>query len=147
MKQQAVAFDLTRFGGTRPLGSDESDARTGGNRTGMTSVPSVPRDRGTVYSRGEEGGSDPTERVSKTVDIARDTRDSRGQAASDPQVGLFRFAGSAMQFGDVCLGWEPARWASELRRKADRCALYRPDIADYYRRWASDIEAKLGEKA
>lgn len=112
----------------------------------MTAVPSVPRDRGTVYSRGEEGGSDPTERVGKTVDVARDTRDSRGQAASNPQSRLFRFAGSAMQFGDVCLGWEPARWASELRRKADRCEAYRPDIADYYRRWAANIESRLKTK-
>ncbi|MCK6486241.1 MAG: hypothetical protein L6R00_19135 [Phycisphaerae bacterium] len=51
-----------------------------------------------------------------------------------------------MQFGDVCLGWEPARWASELRRKADRCEAYRPDIADYYRRWAANIESRLKTK-
>ncbi|HPF38951.1 MAG TPA: hypothetical protein PK093_09930 [Phycisphaerae bacterium] len=49
-----------------------------------------------------------------------------------------------MQFGDICVGWAPASWAAELRRKADHCDAYRPDIATYYRRWADDIDAQLG---
>ena len=56
---------------------------------------------------------------------------------------LFRVADGAMDFGDVCHGWSPTSWARELRRKAGCCDQHRPDIADYYRRWAADIEAKL----
>lgn len=52
-----------------------------------------------------------------------------------------------MAFGDVCAGWTPTSWAQELRRKADRGDTYRPDIADYYRRWAGDIERRLEEQA
>ncbi len=57
----------------------------------------------------------------------------------------FRFCDGLMAFGDVCAGWMPAAWAEELRRKADRCDAYRPDVADYYRRWAEDIEQRLKE--
>jgi hypothetical protein len=55
----------------------------------------------------------------------------------------FRFVDGVMEFGDICAGWTPTKWAEELRRKADRCDRYRPDIADHYRRWAADIEARL----
>jgi len=56
----------------------------------------------------------------------------------------FRFAGDQLDFGDVCAGWTPAGWAAELRRKADRCDQYRPDVAERFRAWAADIEARLG---
>ena len=56
----------------------------------------------------------------------------------------FNFVDGLMDFGDICAGWTPANWAAELRRKADRCDAYRPDIAGYYRRWASDIERREG---
>lgn len=55
----------------------------------------------------------------------------------------FRFTDGLMQFGDICAGWKPDAWATELRRKADRCDEYRPDIAAYYRSWAADIGRRL----
>lgn len=57
--------------------------------------------------------------------------------------GTFRYADGSMEFGDICAGWTPAGWAAELRRKADRCDQYRPDIAAYYRAWAADVEGRL----
>lgn len=57
----------------------------------------------------------------------------------------FRYTGDHMAFGDVCAGWTPSSWAIELRRKAERCDTYRPDIAENYRRWAADIEHRLGK--
>lgn len=45
--------------------------------------------------------------------------------------------------GDVCPGWEPDAWAAELRRKAQRCRKYRPDIARLYETWARDIDRRL----
>ncbi len=62
-----------------------------------------------------------------------------------PEV-RFRFTDGLMEFGDVCKGWTPAAWAAELRRKADRCDHYRPDIAKYYRSWAADIEKRQERK-
>ena len=65
----------------------------------------------------------------------------------------FHFTDGLMVIGDVCVGWAPSCWAAELRRKADRCDAYRPDIAQYFRNWAADIERRLpcpagkGEKA
>lgn len=65
----------------------------------------------------------------------------------------FHFTDGLMVIGDVCVGWTPSGWAAELRRKADRCDAYRPDIALYFRNWAGDIERRLagaagkGEKA
>lgn len=58
----------------------------------------------------------------------------------------FRFTDGHMNFGDICAGWSPAGWADELRRKAGRCDLYRPDIAERYRNWAADIERRLGNR-
>lgn len=55
----------------------------------------------------------------------------------------FRYAADVMAFGDICAGWTPKNWAAELRRKAERCDAYRPDIADHYRCWAADIEGRL----
>lgn len=55
----------------------------------------------------------------------------------------FRFVDGMMDFGDVCAGWTPAAWAAELRRKAGCCDEYRPDVASYYRAWATDIEKRL----
>ncbi|MCK6486587.1 MAG: hypothetical protein HUU22_15615 [Phycisphaerae bacterium] len=59
------------------------------------------------------------------------------------QSGSFHYTDEVMELGDVCAGWTPTRWAAELRRKADCCDRYRPDIAAYYRKWAEDIEARL----
>lgn len=47
-----------------------------------------------------------------------------------------------MQFGDVCKGWTRHAWITELRRKADRCDRYRPDMASYYRDWANALEQR-----
>ena len=60
-----------------------------------------------------------------------------------PLAGGFCIADRPMDFGDVCAGWTPHAWATELRRKAARCDAYRPDIAEHYRAWAADIESKL----
>lgn len=64
-------------------------------------------------------------------------------AVPQSATGSFRFADGDMQLGDVCAVWTPANWAAELRRKAQRCSEYRPDITAYYERWALDIEARL----
>jgi hypothetical protein len=64
-----------------------------------------------------------------------------------PPVNEFCFVDGLMAFGDVCHGWLPAGWAAELRRKADRCEQYRPDVAAYYRAWAADIERRLPSAA
>lgn len=58
----------------------------------------------------------------------------------------FRFMDGHMIFGEICAGWSPAAWAEEIRRKSERRDTYRRDIADYYRRWAGDIERRLGEQ-
>lgn len=55
----------------------------------------------------------------------------------------FRFMDGNMEFRDICAGWTPAAWATELRRKAERCERYRPDIAEYYVRWATDIDSRI----
>jgi hypothetical protein len=55
----------------------------------------------------------------------------------------FRLVNGPMDFGDICAGWTPSGWAEELRRKADRCDNYRPDVATYYRNWAIDIEWRI----
>ena len=52
-----------------------------------------------------------------------------------------------MKFGEVCKGWSCAGWIVELRRKAERCERYRPDMADYYTHWAADIESRLAQGA
>lgn len=61
--------------------------------------------------------------------------------------GGFRYVDGLLCHGDICWGWEPAAWAAELRRKADRCDAYRPDVAAYYRRWADGILGRLGGRA
>ena len=48
-----------------------------------------------------------------------------------------------MDFGDISAGWTPTGWAIELRRKATCCDEYRPDIAEYYRKWAEDLERRF----
>ena len=53
------------------------------------------------------------------------------------------FLETPLTFGDVADGWTPAAWAAELRRKADRCDTYRPDVADWYRRWAGNVEKRM----
>jgi hypothetical protein len=58
-------------------------------------------------------------------------------------VNGFRMVDGSLDFGDVCWGWTPTAWMTELRRKAARCDAYRPDIATYYREWADDIERRL----
>ena len=71
-------------------------------------------------------------------------------AATEVQEGVGQTAGSGdihftedpVEFCDVCAGWKPLSWAGELRRKADRCDGYRPDIAAYYRDWADEIERR-----
>lgn len=50
-----------------------------------------------------------------------------------------------MQFGDVCRGWTRHAWVIELRRKADRCDRYRPDMAAHYRAWADGLESKTSD--
>jgi hypothetical protein len=62
------------------------------------------------------------------------------QRPAAPPQQAFEFTDGPMDFGDICAGWTPAGWAAELRRKADRCNGYRPDVGDYYRRWAAHIE-------
>ena len=57
----------------------------------------------------------------------------------------FRFVADVMEFGDIPEGWTPRDWRARLRCLAGRCASYRPDLADYYRRWADDIDARLPE--
>ena len=52
-----------------------------------------------------------------------------------------------LALGDVPVGWTPAAWAAELRRKAHRCQELHPDTADYYTRWADNIEQRLGRLA
>lgn len=141
-----VEFDLARFGGVRALSLQKHGPDGYETITTAASVPSVPRDRGIVYSRNEETKSESQGEVSKTIECARDTGDTgdrrqRPMAPSPPPK--FRFASDGMDFGDICAGWPPASWAHELRRKADRCHVLRPDIADYFRRWVRDIEAKL----
>lgn len=140
MNKKTVTFDLARFGGVRALAPNRK--RRLSNAECIDSalpVPSVPRDRGIVYSRsGSEGKS-----KERTIEFAGDTRDSRGQRAIATPLAKFRFVGSGMEFGDVCQGWCPASWAEELRRKAECCVSHRPDIADQYRNWACDIERRL----
>ena len=67
------------------------------------------------------------------------------QPPATPLPSPFRIVDGPMDFGDVCAGWTPHCWATELRRKADRCDAYRPDIAKWYRDWAADIETRLQE--
>ena len=73
--------------------------------------------------------------------------DSSLVAAGRPEPGTgkveFRHSDGLLSFGDIAVGWTPASWAAELRRKAGCCAQYRPDIADYYCQWAADIERRL----
>jgi len=57
-------------------------------------------------------------------------------------VGDVRYVDGSMDFGDVCWGWSPHAWITELRRKADRCDRYRPDMATYFRAWADALEAR-----
>lgn len=75
------------------------------------------------------------------LSLLTDVIQSRQHAGS--RSPLFRFSDALMEFGDICAGWTPRAWAVELRRKAGRCEEGRPDIADYFRRWAAFIEAKL----
>ena len=48
-----------------------------------------------------------------------------------------------MAFGDICPGWTARAWACELRRKADICGPDVQETAEYYRRWAAEIEKRL----
>lgn len=149
-----VNFDLSRFGGVHTLRVSDDDSASppppSGRKTALLvpSVPGVPRDTGIVYST-NEGRNESVERNNRTTG---DTGDNRGQTLLKPTEHKipanearprFRITAGEMCFGDVCAGWTPAGWAAELRRKADRCDEYRPDIADYYRRWAGDIEGRL----
>lgn len=72
--------------------------------------------------------------------VIRLLTDPESHVAKEP----FRVSDGDMEFGDIAAGWTPKSWATELRRKADRCLNYRPDIAAYYERWAADIEQRLG---
>lgn len=45
-----------------------------------------------------------------------------------------------LRFGEVCKGWTRQSWIVELRRKADRCDRYRPDMASYFRAWADSLD-------
>lgn len=141
MTVKNVTFDLTRFGGVRALNRCERQPHSASDGVAAAaSVPSVPRDRGIVNSREGKRGD---KGVGKTIGVPRDTRDSQGQPALTEPLSTFRFVGEGMEFGDVCEGWTPRSWAGELKRKAECCAECRPDIADHYRRWAGDIEARL----
>ena len=142
MKGTVIDFDFTRFGGVGPLTPPtpppppDSAPKHGGNTESVPSVPSK-----TLLLIVDEK----MERISavgKTIRNTGDTGDTRDSPAT-PQS-CFHYASGIMQFGDICVGWAPASWSKELRRKADHCDTYRPDIADYYRRWADDIDAKLG---
>jgi hypothetical protein len=63
--------------------------------------------------------------------------------ASTAVARSFNFEQGQMKFGDICFGWTPRAWMIELRRKAQCCRELRPDLADYYERWAADIESRL----
>lgn len=149
-----VNFDLSRFGGVHTLRVSGDDSTSPPPPNGrkpalpVPSVPGVPRDTGIVNAI-SEGRKNCVEINNRTTG---DTGDNRGQTApetSDIPISAikpplkFRITAGELFFGDVCAGWTPAGWAVELRRKADRCDEYRPDIADYYRRWAGDIEGRL----
>lgn len=150
-----VSFDLSRFGGVHTLRVSDDDSASppppNGRKTALLvpSVPGVPRDTGIVNAI-TEGRKNCVEINNRTTG---DIGDNRGQTApgipDDPDSAIkptprFRITAGELFFGDVCAGWTPAGWAVELRRKADRCDEYRPDIADYFRRWAGDIEGRLG---
>lgn len=147
MKFGRVPFDLNRFGGTRPLAeirrlSDEKIGVLPGSS--VPSVPSVPS-QNQLFILEAEGRKTLRKRgVGKTIGNAGDTRDTGDRPFQASDYSRFRFAAGAMVSGDVCEGWSPESWACELRRMADRCDAYRPDIATYYRHWAGDIESRLG---
>lgn len=63
--------------------------------------------------------------------------------APEPALPNFRSIDGLMSFGDICYGWTPQAWATELRRKAARCRQDHPSTADFYDRWAADIERRL----
>jgi hypothetical protein len=76
------------------------------------------------------------------------TQADASRTATSPQAAQpFRYRDHDMEFGDICVGWTPWNWATELRRKAERCRTYRADVADDYERWAADIEQRLGKAA
>ena len=103
MKIKSMTYDLSRFGGVGPLAPSIA-------AESAASVPSVPRDTGIVNAK---NGSHEGRRVETTIESARDTRDSRGQAAAIEPISTFRYAGHQMEFGDVCAGWSPASWCAD----------------------------------
>lgn len=82
------------------------------------------------------------EKGETTVRNDGDTRDSRSQTTTSAKS-KFQSVEGVMQFGDICAGWLPEGWAKELQRKAACCEATHPDTANHYRRWATDIEARL----
>lgn len=143
MNVKTVEFDLTRFGGIRALDALGTRRSATADVIMAASVPSVPRDKGIVYPIQVEEKDEGEGCKETTIESARDTRDSQGQPAAKKTSPTFRFVANGMDFGDICAGWTPEMWADELHRKARCCEEIRPDIADYYRRWANDIEARL----
>lgn len=144
MKTHAVCFDLTRFGGVRPLITTDSGPPTPPERVNTEgpgpSGPSGPSEKPFLI---DESENDVIAHMETTIGITGTTRTSGTTAHGLMPRPAFRYAAEAMVFGDICAGWSPASWAAELRRKAGTCDAYRPDIAENYRRWAADIEAKL----
>lgn len=142
MKTTTIHFDLARFGGVDALlNRDQTDQDTEIGTDELASVPSVPRDMGIVNARksSNEWVSPKEEEI--TIEVPRDTRDRATQ--TDRAKPAFRFTTNGLQFGDICSGWTPQAWAVELKRKAECCEEHRPDIADRYRKWATDIETKI----
>ncbi len=143
MKFDPVYFDLTRFGGIRPLVEVGEIQLVNQEKLDGASVPGVPSDpsKNPLFIVEFDGGKAHEKGCGEeTIRTAGDTGDSNPSLSDHPR---FRFATSAMEFGDICAGWTPEGWACELRRKADRCESCQPEMAAHYRRWASDIEARL----
>lgn len=146
MKFGHVEFDLSRFGGVRPLAEiGEGAFEKAGAIEGRPgpSGPSGPSQNPLFIVEVDEQEIHKKGIVETTIRNTGTTRTTRTSSTPLPEPSKFRFAASAMEFGDVCAGWTPEGWACELRRKADRCGSCQPDMAAHYRRWASDIEARL----
>ncbi len=146
MKIGHVKFDLNKFGGTRPLMKiGEPMVEKVGALEGHSgpSGPSGPSKNPLFILEVEEQEIHKERKVETTIRNTGTTRTTGTGNTPLPQPSKFRFAASAMEFGDVCAGWTPEGWACELRRKAERCESCQPDMAAHYRRWAEDIEGKL----
>lgn len=68
-------------------------------------------------------------------------------APGDVDDGSFPPLEEPPAFGQVWSGYAPAAWVVELRHKAERCDMYRRDMACHFRAWAADIERRLGKAA